>query len=439
MLTARGSKTEVALNLSAGAMESEAVHIHAGSCGSATLGAVKYALTNIAGGASVATVDATLVSLRSGNFAINSHQKGAPAVYTTCGNIPIEGDALTVALDEQNASGQSGWATLTARGSKTEVVLNLSAGAMESEAVHIHSGSCGNTTLGSVVYSLTNIANGASSTSVDATLASLRAGNMAINSHKKGAASVYTTCGNIPAGQPTVLLIALGEQNSSGQSGWASLTAKGDQTVVVLNVPAGATESELVHIHSGSCGNDTLGGVKYGLTNIAGGWSATTVNVTLASLRTGDFAINSHKKGAAAVYTTCGNIPKEADAVTIALGEQSSSGQSGWATLTARDSKTEVVLTVSPGAVQSELARIQSGTCDNLIGVANGLTSIATGASATTLSATLASLRSGKLVLTTHQKGDVSVLTTCGAIPVSTTTSTSSTGSTAAGGGDYDY
>ena len=116
-----------------------------------------------------------------------------------------------------------------------------------------------------------------------------------------------------PTPMPTAtdsIRVALEQQNASGQSGFATLTAKGDQTEVVLSLPSGTLETELVHIHSGSCGADTLGGVEYGLTSFVDGFgfSVTTVDAPLSSLRTGDFAINSHKKGEPGVYTTCGNI-----------------------------------------------------------------------------------------------------------------------------------
>ncbi len=105
------------------------------------------------------------------------------------------------------------------------------------------------------------------------------------------------------------VVIALDEQNDSGQSGKATLTARGDQTEVALVITPGTLESELVHIHIGPCGNDTLGAVVFPLTSFANGDSVTMVDASLASLRTGGFAINSHKKGEPAVYTTCGNIP----------------------------------------------------------------------------------------------------------------------------------
>ena len=162
-----------------------------------------------------------------------------------------------------------------------------------------------------------------------------------------------------------VVSILLNEDNASGQNGWAALRAKGDQTEVVLSLPSGNLETELVHIHAGSCGVDTLGGVEHGLTRFVdgSGFSVTTVDAPLSSLRTGNFAVNSHKKGEPGVYTSCGNIPSEAEALTIALDEDNGSGQSGWATLTARGDKTEVVLYITPGSLETELVHIHSGRC----------------------------------------------------------------------------
>ena len=222
-------------------------------------------------------------------------------------------EAVLIALDEMNESGQSGRAVLTALGSQTQVEVTIGGGTFESELKHIHSGQCGDT-LGGVVHGLTNIVGGKSTTIVDATLASLRNGDFAVNLHKKGEPGVYTACGNIPT-EAESITIALNEQNDTGESGWATLTSKGAQTVVVLTVGPGKIESELDHIHSGQCG-DTLGGVVHGLTDIAGGASMTTVDATLASLRNGDFAVNLHKKGAPAVYTACGNIPAGASFYT---------------------------------------------------------------------------------------------------------------------------
>ena len=144
---------------------------------------------------------------------------------------------------------------------------------------------------------------------MDATLASLGTGDFAINAHSTDDPGVYTACGNIPAATETVA-IPLDELNGSGQSGSASLTARGNMTEVVLNVSPGALQTELVHVHTGQCG-DALGGVAHPLTSFAGGsgGSVTTVDASLDSLRTGDFAINAHSQDDPGVYTACGNIP----------------------------------------------------------------------------------------------------------------------------------
>ena len=89
---------------------------------------------------------------------------------------------------------------------------------------------------------------------MDAALSGLRTGDFAVNSHKKGEPGVYTSCGNIPAGQVETPSIILKEDNGSGQTGSATLTAKGNQTEGVLSLSSGNLETELVHIHSGSCG-----------------------------------------------------------------------------------------------------------------------------------------------------------------------------------------
>ncbi len=423
VLSAVGAQTQVTLTLLEGAMLTGSVHIHSGSCGPDQLGGVVYPLTSFVGGAgtSETTVDADLESLRTGNFAINTHRSGAGGTYTTCGNIPVEADSVTIALGEQNSSGQTGWASLTTRGGGTEVALWVGEGTVESELVHIHSGSCGNDTLGGVVHGLTSIASGISASMVDATLSSLRAGGMAVNSHQSGSPGTYTTCGNIPPGASDATLIALAEQNSSGQSGWASLTARGDQTVVLLSLGEGTMQTELVHIHTGTCG-DNLGGVAHGLTSFVGGsgFSAKVVDASLSSLRSGGFAINSHRSGSPGTYTSCGNIPKASDTVTIALREQSSSGQSGWATLTSRGAVTEVVLSQAPGALESESVHIHNGSCGNSLGgVAYGLTKISGRASASTVSAGLEGLRTGQFAINSHKKGEGGVYTTCGNIPVS--------------------
>ena len=217
------------------------------------------------------------------------------------------------------------------------------------------------------------------------------------------------------------LLIVLNEDNDSGQSGWALLTAKGNDTEVVLSLSEGVMESELVHIHSGGCGPD-LGGVEHSLTNFANGSSTTLLEgVSLESLLTGGFAINAHNSTDPSVYTACGNIPGKADTITIALNEDNDSGQSGWATLTARGDDTEVVLSLSEGAMVSELVQIHSGACGpDLGGVEHSLTNFTDGRSMTLLEGvSFKSLFTGNFAINAHNSQDPSVYTACGNIPAS--------------------
>jgi plastocyanin len=62
-------------------------------------------------------------------------------------------------------------------------------------------------------------------------------------------------------------------------------------------------------MHSGQCGED-LGDVVHPLTDLDQGTSATLLEgVSLNSLLTGDFAVNSHSAEDSSVYTACGNLP----------------------------------------------------------------------------------------------------------------------------------
>lgn len=125
--------------------------------------------------------------------------------------------------------------------------------------------------------------------------------------------------GNTASALQETVTVALGptEGPAGGgdQTGTATLTAAGDQTEVVVSIdpsPEGAEVEQPAHIHAGTCG-DNLGAVEYPLTNVVDGSSTTTVDASLASLQTGDFAINVHKSGEEiGVYVSCGNIPAAA-------------------------------------------------------------------------------------------------------------------------------
>jgi Cu/Zn superoxide dismutase len=105
---------------------------------------------------------------------------------------------LTIALNQQNASGESGTATLTQSGSDVKVVLAIKgAPATTPQPAHIHDGTCAN--IKGVVYPLTNVVNGSSTTVVKGvTIDKLLAGTYAINVHESASnLGKYVACGNI--------------------------------------------------------------------------------------------------------------------------------------------------------------------------------------------------------------------------------------------------
>ena len=288
----------------AGPTVEQPVHVHAGTC--STLGAVVFGLTNLVNGKSTTMVNATLDTLKNGNYAINAHKSGPEsAIDTSCGEI---WESVTIPLKLQNNSGQSGTAVLYKVGNQTEVVINITPsviGPTTEQPAYIHNGNC--TSLGSLAYSLTNVINGRSTTRLNVTVASLLSGTFAVNVRKSSVeTSVFTSCGEVKES----MTIDLKPQSGSTQSGIAILTANGNQTEVAMFLstgPAGATVEQPVHIHTGTCA--TLGDIVYGLSNLVNGKSVTIVNVSLATLKSGTFAINAHKSGTEiSTYTSCGQI-----------------------------------------------------------------------------------------------------------------------------------
>lgn len=200
-LTAAGAQTKVVLNITgqpAGA--DQPTHIHEGNC--TTLNpAPKYPLTDVKDGKSETTVNASLSDLLSGEYAINVHKSASDlATYVACGDLPKVGpNEVTIHLNQQSASGESGTATLTAAGNQTKVAVNLTgqpAGA--DQPSHIHEGNC--TTLNPAPkYPLTDIKDGKSETTVNASLSELTSENYAINVHKSASElTTYVACGDLP-------------------------------------------------------------------------------------------------------------------------------------------------------------------------------------------------------------------------------------------------
>ena len=104
---------------------------------------------------------------------------------------------MTITLAAQNNSGESGNAVLEENNGQTMVTLALDNAPAGPQPAHIHIGACPEP--GAVVYPLTNVVNGASKTSLNLSLADLRAQlPLAVNVHKSPAeAKVYFACGDL--------------------------------------------------------------------------------------------------------------------------------------------------------------------------------------------------------------------------------------------------
>lgn len=120
-----------------------------------------------------------------------------------CGSLAMPAAAapstVTVQLQQQNGSGESGTATLTQSGSDVQVVIALGGAPATAQPAHIHTGTC--STLGGVVYPLTSVTGGKSTTTVKGvTIAALLAKPNAINVHQSAEnLQKYVACGNITA------------------------------------------------------------------------------------------------------------------------------------------------------------------------------------------------------------------------------------------------
>lgn len=112
------------------------------------------------------------------------------------------GEDTVVTLAEQNGSGESGTATLTATDDgKTRVVVEIADPPWPSQPAHIHRGSCAELDP-APLYGLLNVMDGRSETVVDAPLSELTAGGLALNVHQSDEMlDHYVACGNLPGGE----------------------------------------------------------------------------------------------------------------------------------------------------------------------------------------------------------------------------------------------
>ena len=126
---------------------------------------------------------------------------------------------LTVALNAQSKSGQTGIAVLTEVNGKVTVDLTLAGeAATADEPAHIHVGSC--PTPGAVKFPLTDVVDGKSTTTLPSTITSLddlvKLMPLAVNVHKSAAQiGVYVACGDISA-TPSGAMMPSGAMSPTG-------------------------------------------------------------------------------------------------------------------------------------------------------------------------------------------------------------------------------
>lgn len=112
-----------------------------------------------------------------------------------------------------------------------------------------------------------------------------------------------------PSATTNEVTVTLSEQNSSKESGIATLMEVDGKVKVTLKMtgaPSGVAQP--AHIHIGAC--PEVGAVKYPLTSPVDGMSETMLDVTLAKLKSElPLGINVHKSvPEAKVYVSCGDL-----------------------------------------------------------------------------------------------------------------------------------
>jgi CHRD domain len=108
---------------------------------------------------------------------------------------------VTVTMNAQNGSGETGTATLTQSGADIVVKIDIKNGTSAAQPAHIHEGTCAKLNP-APKYPLTNVVDGKStSTLKDMKLSSLETGGFAINVHKSTSdLGTYVSCGDIAKG-----------------------------------------------------------------------------------------------------------------------------------------------------------------------------------------------------------------------------------------------
>ena len=92
-------------------------------------------------------------------------------------------NAVKIKLNAMNGSGESGIATLIPKGDKTVVEIDVANGTKDPQPAHFHLGTCDKYNPHHE-YNLEGVVDGKSTTTLDAPIGKLTAGDMVINVHK---------------------------------------------------------------------------------------------------------------------------------------------------------------------------------------------------------------------------------------------------------------
>lgn len=112
-----------------------------------------------------------------------------------------------------------------------------------------------------------------------------------------------------PAARKMPVQMRLVAQNSSGETGTATLFDGAKGLIVKLRLAGGGDVDQPAHIHKGTC-EKLDPKPTYPLKFVHDGQSETVIEgVTIAQLQKAPFAINVHKSAKeAAIYVSCGNL-----------------------------------------------------------------------------------------------------------------------------------
>lgn len=121
-----------------------------------------------------------------------------PTPQTTDSTTATPAADQPIKINEQNSSGEYGIVELDGKDGKVIVTLSMAGGAPGiPQPAHIHVGSCPD--VKDVAYSLTDVVDGKSVTTLDVTMAQLAAQKpLGLNVHKSAdEATMYVACGNL--------------------------------------------------------------------------------------------------------------------------------------------------------------------------------------------------------------------------------------------------